>query len=189
MNRKLMAFAALGSAGLASVCCIGPLILAGLGVSGLGLAGLTRYRLVFLGLTGLILAAAFYLVYRKPAAACADGSCAQRPGNRGLKAGLWIVTALAAVMASFPSWSSLLPAASRSAVPTDAIALTFSVSNMHCAACAAAIKKSVEKVPGVTSADINYENRFLKVAVRPGTDSGAVSRAVDAAGYKAMPVP
>ena len=82
-NRIAVGIAALASAGLASICCIGPLALTGLGLGGLGLAaGLTQYRPLFLALTALVLAVGFHLAYRKREVPCADGSCELRSGSR-----------------------------------------------------------------------------------------------------------
>lgn len=54
------------SAILASICCIGPLILAGLGIGSVGIfSSLERYRLIFMLVTFAFLGAAFYLTYRK----------------------------------------------------------------------------------------------------------------------------
>lgn len=181
-----MALAALGSAGLASICCLGPLVLAGLGLGGLGLAAaLSSYRPVFLGLTGVILGLAFYFVYRKRSVSCADGSCELRSGGRGVKAALWLVTAIAAAMALFPYWYSPPAAVSRVPAVAGARTLSFAVAGMECAACAGTIEQSVGKVPGVVSAEIDYDRRLLKVAAGPATDPGAVLQAVAAAGYKA----
>ena len=105
MNNKIVVGAvALVSAGLASVCCIGPVIVTGLGLGSLGLAaGLTQYRPLFLALTGLVLAAGFYLAYRKRPATCADGSCELRSGSRTVKAALWAITAMTLGVATFPN--------------------------------------------------------------------------------------
>ena len=184
MNNKLLAPAALVSALLTSLCCIGPLLLAALGLGSLGLAELTRYRPVFLLLTALILAAAFYFVYRRPSAACATDVC-QRPDGRGLKAGLWVITALAAALASFPYWAALLPARNRQAVPAGTVIMSFRITGMHCAACTQTVKNSVRQAPGVLSVDIDYNARLLKVAAAPGTAPEAVLKAVAAAGYGA----
>ena len=96
---------ALGSAAVASICCLGPIVLVGLGLGGAGFAaGLTEYRPFFLGLTVVLLGTAFYLTYRKREVACADGSCEMRSGSRTMKAVLWVVTAAALGLATFPSW-------------------------------------------------------------------------------------
>ncbi|UPT75372.1 MAG: mercuric transporter MerT family protein [Elusimicrobiota bacterium] len=186
MDKKLIGLAALASAGLASICCLGPLIAAGLGLGSLGLAaGLSKYRPLFLTMTGVVLAVAFYLAYRKRSVACVDGSCELRSGGRAMKAGVWMVAALAAAMATFPSWSGRLVSNASVAVPTGAEILALKVSGMDCAACTAAIKQSVEKVPGVLSADIDFSGGRATVVSDGKVDPGAVIRAVEAVGYKA----
>lgn len=186
MDKKLVGLAALASAGLASICCLGPLIVTGLGLGSLGLAaGLSKYRPLFLAVTGVVLAVAFYLAYRKRPVACADGSCELRSGGRAMKAGVWIVATLAAAMATFPSWSGWLVSSAPVAVPAGAETLALKVSGMTCEACAAAIEQSVEKVPGVISADIDFPGGRATVVSDGKAEPGAVIRAVEVAGYKA----
>ncbi|PIR15254.1 MAG: hypothetical protein COV48_15410 [Elusimicrobia bacterium CG11_big_fil_rev_8_21_14_0_20_64_6] len=186
MDKKFVGLAALASAGLASVCCLGPLVLTGLGLGSLGLAaGLTKYRPLFLVLTGVVLAIAFYLAYRKRSVACADGSCELSSGSRAMKAGVWTVAALAAAMATFPSWSGRFVSTAPAAVPAGAQILSLKVTGMDCEACTAAIKQSVEKVPGVLSAEIDFAGQRATVASDGKADPGAVIRAVATAGYKA----
>lgn len=104
--------ATLISAFAASICCIGPLAAAFLGLTGLGaLVRYERYRPSFTILTLALLAGAFYLTYRpRPAAACAPGSLCEEAGpdrvrklNRVV---LWIVTAIVLLVLTFPTWSS-----------------------------------------------------------------------------------
>lgn len=186
MDRKLVGLVALASAGLASVCCLGPLVLTGLGLGSLGLAaGLTKYRPLFLTLTGVVLAVAFYLAYRKRSVVCADGACELRSGSRAAKAGAWTLAVLAAALATFPSWSGRLVSGGPAVIPADTQILSFNVSGMDCAACTVVIKQSVEKVPGVLSAEIDFPGQRAIVVSDGKADPGAVVRAVAAAGYKA----
>lgn len=186
MDRKFSVVAALASAGLASACCLGPLLLTGLGLGSLGLAaGLTKYRPLFMALTGVILAVAFYQTYRKREVTCADGSCELRSASPTMKAGLWTTAVLAVALATFPTWSVRLFAGGRPVVPAGAQVLAFKVSGMDCAACTTEIKRSVEKVPGVLSADIDFSAGQATVVSNGKADSQAVIAAVAAAGYKA----
>ena len=100
---------------LASVCCIGPLVFAalGVGIGGTGLLagtagflkGLPPYRPWFIGLTVLMLGVSFYLASRKPTSACVPGSiCAPRETMRASRVLLWIVTAIALVLVLAPYW-------------------------------------------------------------------------------------
>ena len=115
----ILSVGGLGAALLASVCCIGPLIFAALGV-GIGatgflagaagvLKGLLPYRPAFIGLTILLLGISFYLAYGKPkTAVCAPGElCA--PGARSSmnRAWFWIMTAFALVLILAPYWLGL----------------------------------------------------------------------------------
>jgi len=66
-------------AGLAaSVCCIGPVVAAVIGAGTLGAASaqFEPYRPWFLGLTVVLLGAAFATTYRRQGAPCSEGSCA-----------------------------------------------------------------------------------------------------------------
>jgi mercuric ion transport protein len=87
-------------------CCVMPLALFVLGIGGAWIGNLTAlapYQPIFLGITAAILAAGYYLVYRKPRAACAEGAaCARRLPGRGVKLALWAATALAASAVAFP---------------------------------------------------------------------------------------
>lgn len=186
-NKLAVGIAALASAGLASVCCVGPLIVTGLGLGSLGLAaGLTRYRPLFLGLTALVLAVGFYLAYRERQVSCADGTCEVRSGSKTMKAGLWVVTSLALALGSFPRWSAVLPAGGAAAVPACAATLTLNVSGMDCAACTVSIRQSLEMVPGVHSARVDFDAGQATVATDGTVDAKAALDAVAAAGYKAV---
>lgn len=169
MKEKIASIAALASAALASICCIGPIVLVGLGLGGAGLAaGLTQYRPLFLGVTAVLLGVAFYVTYRKQEVACADGSCELRSGGKGIKAALWVIAAFAAGLATFPSWSALVLRSSQPVVSADAQTVKLAVSGMTCAACAAGIETSLMKVPGVQSASVSLENEEAVVMVSPG---------------------
>ena len=90
----------------ASSCCVLPLVLFSLGIGGAWLGNLTAlapYQWIFVTITLAFLAAGFYLVYRRPAVACADGEACARPlPNRLIKIALWVATALVAAAMMFP---------------------------------------------------------------------------------------
>ena len=63
----------------ASICCVGPLVLLALGVSGAWIGSLTAlepYRPVFIGLTLLFLGLAFYRLYLVRPACSPESACA-----------------------------------------------------------------------------------------------------------------
>jgi len=96
----------------ASSCCVIPFVLFTLGVSGAwigNLSVLAPYQRIFVMLTLALLAAGFFMVYRKPKAACAPGSyCATPRSDRIAKIGLWSATVLIAIALAFPFFSPLL---------------------------------------------------------------------------------
>jgi len=107
-STKLLNAGAIGSAIVASLCCIGPLALALLGLGGGALLlKFAPYRPFFLAATALFLSVAFYLTYRRPRPEeCAPGSvCAQPASRKTQKTVLWIVTVIAVLAAAFPYFS------------------------------------------------------------------------------------
>ena len=89
---------------LASVCCIGPLLLAALGIGGAGLlARFESYRPAFTAATFALLGAGFWLAYRKPKVIEGDAcGCEYPKANRLGRALLWIAAAVAIVFWSAP---------------------------------------------------------------------------------------
>jgi mercuric ion transport protein len=107
-SRRLGVVAAGGVLGAlaATSCCIAPLVLFSLGVSGAWIGNLTAlepYQPIFIGATFAFLAAGYYLVYRRQDTACADTEVCTRPlPRRGVKLALWAATVLAASAMAFP---------------------------------------------------------------------------------------
>ena len=90
----------------ASSCCIAPLALFSLGVSGAWIGNLTSlapYQPIFVVITLGFLGAGYWMVYRKPTAECAGGSNRARPApRRVVKIALWSATVLVAAAMAFP---------------------------------------------------------------------------------------
>jgi len=96
---------ALGAVAAAS-CCVVPLALFTLGISGAWIGNLTAlapYQPIFVTLAAAALIYGFVRVYRKPATTCEDGSyCASSSSTRVLKIGLWVTTFLVIAAVAFP---------------------------------------------------------------------------------------
>lgn len=102
----------------ASICCIGPVVFAALGV-GVGATGflagtagtlkaLLPYRPWFIGLTLLLLGMSFYYAYRNPSAACAtEVGSAARSASGPNRTWLWLIAALALLLVLAPYWLAL----------------------------------------------------------------------------------
>ncbi len=108
MKKGLALGGAVISSLLAAACCLGPLVLLGLGGGWIALA-MKPYRPYFLVVTILLLGAAFYLVYRKPVAECGPGeSCTMPRSRRAGEVLLWLVTVLVILLSTFPYYSVLI---------------------------------------------------------------------------------
>ena len=95
----------------ASSCCILPLVLFSLGISGAWIGNLTAlapYKPYFAAATLGLLGYGYYIVYLKPNRACADGSCARPLPNRLVKLSLWIATVLVLAALAFDYVAPLL---------------------------------------------------------------------------------
>jgi mercuric ion transport protein len=104
-QQTLVAAGGLLGALAASSCCILPLTLFGLGVSGAWIGNFTRlapYQPWFIAATMALLGYGYWLVYRSSRLACADGEACVRPlPNRIVRVGLILATILVIVALGF----------------------------------------------------------------------------------------
>jgi len=94
----------------ASACCIGPLVLLMLGVSGSWISNLTAmepYRPIFISITLLFLGLAFRKLYLVPQSCAVDTPCAQPANLRKQRIVFWLITAVVTAMIAFPWYASL----------------------------------------------------------------------------------
>ncbi len=101
-----------------SVCCLGPLLLATLGV-GAGATGfwaeaadvmkaLLPYRPLLIIVALVCFAVSFYLVYWRPGVTCGPDRVCERPAqHRMTRWLLWTLAGLAVVLITAPSWLGL----------------------------------------------------------------------------------
>jgi mercuric ion transport protein len=97
---------------LASSCCIAPLVLLALGVSGAWIGNLTAlepYKPYVAAVTLSLIGLGFWHVHFKPKPACADGTYCARPESSSLtKIALWLATALVLLAVTVSYWAPLL---------------------------------------------------------------------------------
>lgn len=113
---RMLLGGALATGFLASACCLGPLLLAVLGLGGAGaLLKFEAYRPLFVLVTLALLGAGFYLAYRAPnirlktkAALVEDCACEYPRSKRAGKLMLWIVAPIVVLMLLFPQLAALL---------------------------------------------------------------------------------
>lgn len=195
MNEKLGIFGAITGAVLASACCIGPLVLAGLGVGAVAAAqSFTPYRPLFLAVTVLFLGVGFYFAYRKPKqAACAGEVCEAPRVRRWGRPLLWIATAIVAALVAFPYYYGPLRAAFDGPPPAPATVrgaqlstVELKVNGMTCSGCAVSVRNVLLEVPGVASASVEYDAGHATVQYDPAKASTSqLIEAVGKTGYKA----
>jgi mercuric ion transport protein len=172
----------------ASLCCIGPLVAVAIGLGTFGAAAaFEALRPYLIGLTALLLGGAFYLTYRKRAVTCEVGACQVRGANRASKMLLWLATIAVVAFATFPYYSGALLRANTerndSVAKSDATAgaanptyiaqqsqpatALIGVEGMTCGACAATARLALNKVKGVSSAEVSLEKKEAKVTYDP----------------------
>ena len=193
---SMWAGASLVTALLASVCCLGPVVLSTLGLSALGVsAAFQPLRPYLLGVTALLLSVGFYFAYfRQPVCAPGETCAVQNPklrrANRGL---LWVATLAVLTVALFPTYVGSLFAGSttpvESASADEASTVTLQIEGMTCGACTISVQQALAGVPGVQSAAVSYEEGKAVIAVdaasTPSMDS--LIQAVEQTGYTARP--
>ncbi len=182
-SEKAGMFAAIGAiitAILSSACCWLPLLLLAFGASAVGVSSwFEKYRLIFLGITALMLAGGFYLVYFKVPTCSVDGECCSTK-NKGMKrftkVMLWMSTAVVIAFAAFPNYVGYVIRASGSGGETNASVLatlpkvSLDIEGMTCTGCAANLENSLNELPGVAKAKISYDTKKGEVWLKDSTD-------------------
>ena len=111
-QRGWLAAGGLTGAVLASACCIGPLALVLLGVSGAwigNLVALEPFRPFFAAVAILFIGLGFHRVYWRQPQACAEGALCARPASAVItKSALWLATALVIVALTIDWWAPYL---------------------------------------------------------------------------------
>ena len=111
-GQGLLAVGGLLGAVAASSCCILPLVLFGLGLSGAWIGNLTRlapYQPYFIAATLVCIGGGCWLLYRSSNTACIDGEACARPLPRRLmKIALVVATALVMTALGFDFIAPLL---------------------------------------------------------------------------------
>lgn len=190
-NKKtnLPIFGSLVSAILASICCLGPIVLAVLGVGGAGLfSKFESLRPYLFGLTAVLLALAFYLTYRKIKEKCEDGTCKIHKASKWNKIVLWIATILVVFFLAFPYFVGSLDTSSEdSQISGEISEATITVKGMTCSGCEFNIEKAVKKLKGIIKVKADHKAGKAHVLFKEGqVKIDEVMQAINKAGYKAI---
>jgi len=112
-TNRFLTVASIAAAIGASACCILPLLLFALGISGAwigNLVALEPYKLYFIAVAILFLGFGFYKVYSKPKAdACEEGTFCARPNSDQInKISLWLAAILVGLAILWPYFAPAL---------------------------------------------------------------------------------
>ncbi len=158
----------------ASLCCVGPLVLLGLGVGGAWAGFLTffePFRPYLIVLTLGFLGYAFYKTYRKPTAEdCEPGSyCANPASDRRNKLFLWTFTLLIVGLLAVPSLTPLLSAGNVQTSPTPPMTkeVVLNVNGMTCTTCSITLQKRLGQLDGVLDSQASFETKTATIRYDP----------------------
>jgi mercuric ion transport protein len=196
--KKLSIGGAVLAALAASSCCLGPLLLAALGVGGAGaFATLSAFRPYILVGTAALLAVGFYLTYRKPKVVAGDACGCEKPNRTASRAGqigLWAATAMIVLFAASPTILARLADRPHAATATPAgvtvVNATIPVEGMDCEACSVHVRKALSEVGGFHDLKLDLPGHSVAVSYEPapGRLEGYV-KAINDLGYEAtLPV-
>jgi mercuric ion transport protein len=200
MKRDKMALggAILAATG-ASLCCIGPLLFAAVGIGAFGAAGVFQSaRPYLLFLAAAILGAGFYREYVRREKCAPGEACLTQPANRTGRAALWLAAIGVVAFALAPHYIGPIAAAFvkkppspmgqtvQSPSPSNPVTATIRIQGMDCAACEAPIKRVLALTPGVQSADVSYQRRNAVVTFDSAkTDVDHIKEAISSTGFEA----
>ena len=182
------------SAVLASVCCLGPVLLVLLGLGSLGFGALIgRYHWWFIAAAiGLLVVA--WRSYLQEAGRCRAASCEMVQGKT-TRTALILASAVVAVFVGLNLYTYMSQPRSASApsttTPSRGLAsVTIPVEGMTCFTCEMTVESSLKKLPGVQSADAKVNEAAAYVSYDPAKVSlDELIAAINKTGYKATRAP
>ncbi|MBI1807952.1 MAG: cation transporter [Ignavibacteria bacterium] len=168
---KLITIGSIGTAIIASLCCIGPAVLAIIGASGIGLfSAFVKYRPYFIGFTVILLGLAFYFTYRKREIKCEDGSCKIQSAGKWNKITVWLATLIAVGALAFPYFYVQRSTAANQGVSSGAVAV-LTIKGMDCKACASGVEGVLASIKGVRRATVDFDKEQAVIEYNPETVS------------------
>jgi copper chaperone CopZ len=205
-KEKLSLGGAVIAAFAASLCCVGPVLFAALGLGAFGAAAaFEAARPWLLGAAIIALGFGFYRAYGRKQTECAPGeACGAKPGNaagRAGRVGLWLASALALAFALSPYYIGSLAARLtvrgattgaqelQAVTQSEAARATFAVEGMTCTSCETTLRLALERAAGVRRAEVSYKNGEAVVEYDPKlTAPDKLRAAIDETGYKVKAV-
>lgn len=195
-KEKLTTTGAVLTAIIASLCCIGPIAVAMIGVGGVAAFSMFwDYRPYLIGLTVGLLGLAFYFTYRKREVVCEDGTCKFESASKWSKSAVWLATLLALLAIVFPYFGSTESAVAQSMLsqepnrkPASAVAI-LNIEGMDCRGCAAGLEATLGRLSGVHKAAVEFEKgRAVVEYDSTKITTGRLIRSVEETGFQSTVV-
>lgn len=189
MKEKIFAGGSILTAILASSCCIGPLVLAAIGVGGASFfAPIAKFRPIFIGITFAFIGVSYYFTYGRKKACCPGESPKRRLWTQEVP--LWVITVLAVGLTAFTYTKDYIgtrdvktPLESKG----DYKIVNLHVDGITCAGCAKTIKSALLGVRGVKAVSVSLENHEVEVGLKKDLDFIPIQELLEALekkGYK-----
>lgn len=176
------------SAIVGSACCVGPALLAALGVVGFADGFLAAYHWYFIGAGAIGVLVAWWQYGREKRKLRA---VAVRMRNEGVtRAVLVFATALIVIVTGLDAYPLVArrsaPAVAEARSLKAATSIVIPTAGMDCAICAVPIKARLKQLPGVSAVDVSVEKGMVSVKYDPAkVKPEQLSAAIDSTGYKA----
>lgn len=161
---KLTTTGAVATAIIASLCCIGPIAVAVIGIGSVAAFSVFwEFRPYLIGLTVILLGLAFYFTYRRREVLCEDGSCKIESAGKWSKGAVWLATLFAVLAVAFPYFGSTDTAAAQSMLSQQtnrslkSAIVILDIEGMDCKGCAKGLEATLARLDGVKKAGVEFE--------------------------------
>lgn len=174
----------------ASLCCITPLLAFIAGTSGLAatFSWIEPLRPYLIALTIFVLGFAWYLKLKPKKQLDCNCEKEEKIPFTQSKMFLGTVTLFAVVMLAFPYYSGIFyPTTEKQIIIVDQSnirKIEFTISGMTCASCGEHVNSEVNKLSGIVSSEVSYENRNAMVKFDDSkTNIDEIENAINGTGY------
>lgn len=182
------------SAIAASLCCITPILGLIAGTSGMAstFSWIAPARPYLIGVTALVLIFAWYQKLKPAKVETDDCGCeVKKPSFWQSKKFLAIVTVFSIVMLAFPAYAHIFyPKNENKTVVTDTKnvqTVEFKISGMTCKSCEEHVKQAVNKLQGIISTEVSYDNSNAIIQFdKTQSTIAQIEEAINSTGYKAI---
>lgn len=171
MKDKLLSGGGIITALLASLCCITPVlaVLGGLGGIATTFSFLEPFRPYLIGLTIIVLGYAFYNAYKPKKVNDINCNCETDEKTKFInsKKFLWIITAISALLITFPYYSkALFPTKKENVIVVQSdniVKAEIHIEGMTCTSCEHSVDFALQSENGVIKESSAYETGIAKV--------------------------